>query len=100
MNQRELVSQSGSYDLLPSLSVGSLDLLCAWGLEKAIEETPGLLTENEKIKIDKAISSLQKAVILDNQEDILIKIDGLNSLATVFIQKHLDKGVDMHLNNT
>lgn len=67
------------------------------GLEKAIEETPGLLTENEKIKIDKAISSLQKAVILDNQEDILIKIDGLNSLATVFIQKHLDKGVDMHL---
>ncbi len=67
------------------------------GLEKAIEETPGLLTENEKIKIDKAISSLQKAVILDNQEDILLKIDGLNSLATVFIQKHLDKGVDMHL---
>ena len=67
------------------------------GLEKAIEETPWLLTENEKIKIDKAISSLQKAVILDNQEDILIKIDGLNSLATVFIQKHLDKGVDMHL---
>jgi len=67
------------------------------GLEQAIEETPWLLTENEKIKIDKAISSLQKAVILDNQEDILIKIDGLNSLATVFIQKHLDKGVDMHL---
>ena len=67
------------------------------GLEKAIEETPWLLTENEKIKIDKAISSLQKAVILDNQEDILLKIDGLNSLATVFIQKHLDKGVDMHL---
>ncbi len=67
------------------------------GLEKAIEETPWLLTENEKTKIDKAISSLQKVVILDNQEDILIKIDGLNSLATVFIQKHLDKGVDMHL---
>lgn len=67
------------------------------GLEKAIDETPWLLTENEKTKIDKAISSLQKVVILDNQEDILIKIDGLNSLAVVFIQKHLDKGVDMHL---
>ena len=67
------------------------------GLEKAIEETPWLLTENEKTKIDKAISSLQKVVILDNQEDILIKVDNLNSLATVFIEKHLDKGVDMHL---
>ena len=67
------------------------------GLEKAIDETPWLLTENEKTKIDKAISSLQKVVILDNQEDILIKVDNLNSLATVFIEKHLDKGVDMHL---
>lgn len=67
------------------------------GLEKAIEETPGLLLGNEKIKIEKAINSLQKAVNLDNQEEILIKIDVLNSLATGFIQKHLDKGVDMHL---
>jgi len=67
------------------------------GLEKAIEETPGLLLGNEKTKIEKAINSLQKAVNLDNQEEILIKIDVLNSLATGFIQKHLDKGVDMHL---
>jgi molecular chaperone HscA len=67
------------------------------GLEKAIEETPGLLLGNKKIKIEKAINSLQKAVNLDNQEEILIKIDVLNSLATGFIQKHLDKGVDMHL---
>ncbi|MBA2629351.1 MAG: Hsp70 family protein, partial [Rickettsiaceae bacterium] len=67
------------------------------GLEKAIEETPGLLLGNEKTKIEKAINSLQKAVNLDNQEEILIKIDVLNSLATKFIQKHLDKGVDMHL---
>jgi molecular chaperone HscA len=66
-------------------------------LEKAIEETPGLLLGNEKTKIEKAINSLQKAVNLDNQEEILIKIDVLNSLATGFIQKHLDKGVDMHL---
>ncbi len=67
------------------------------GLEKAIEETPGLLLGNEKTKIEKAINSLQKAVNLDNQEEILIKIDLLNSLAIGFIQKHLDKGVDMHL---
>ncbi len=67
------------------------------GLEKAIEETPGLLLGNEKTKIEKAINSLQKAVNLDNQEEILIKIDVLNSLAIGFIQKHLDKGVDMHL---
>jgi molecular chaperone HscA len=67
------------------------------GLEKAIEETPWLLLKNEKTKIEKAINSLQKAVNLDNQEEILIKIDVLNSLATEFIQKHLDKGVDMHL---
>jgi len=67
------------------------------GLEKAIKETPGLLLGNEKTKIEKAINSLQKAVNLDNQEEILIKIDVLNSLATGFIQKHLDEGVDMHL---
>ncbi len=67
------------------------------GLEKAIQETPWLLAGNEKIKLEKAINSLQKVVILDNQEDILVKIDVLNSLATGFIQKHLDKGVDMHL---
>lgn len=67
------------------------------GLQKAIKETPGLLLGNEKTKIEKAINSLQKTVNLDNQEEILIKIDALNSLATDFIQKHLDKGVDMHL---
>ena len=36
-------------------------------------------------------------VVIQRVNEASVKIDGLNSLATVFIQKHLDKGVDMHL---
>ena len=49
-------------------------------IEKAIEETPGLLLGNEKTKIEKAINSLQKAVNLDNQEEQLLAFNWRNTM--------------------
>lgn len=67
------------------------------GIEKALADKPWLLADNEKIKIINAINSLQTVIILDNQEDILVKIDALNDSAADFIEKHLNEGVDLHL---
>ena len=69
------------------------------GLESALIETPDILGDIEHSKMQEAINSLQKAINSDNRDIILLKIDGLNQLAGKFIQKHLDKGVDLFLKN-
>jgi len=69
------------------------------GLESALTETPDILGDIETSQIQYAINSLQKAINSDNRDIILLKIDGLNKLAGDFIQKHLDKGVDLFLKN-
>jgi molecular chaperone HscA len=67
------------------------------GLTKAIEETPDILTEKDLEKMQNAIKALQNAVNLDNRDNILANIDSLNEIAAAFIQKHLDKGVNLHI---
>lgn len=69
------------------------------GIEVALEETPEILSDLEHDKMKKAINSLQKAINSDNRDIILLKTDNLNQLAANFIQKHLDKGVDLFLKN-
>ncbi|MDC0864521.1 Hsp70 family protein [Rickettsiaceae bacterium] len=68
-------------------------------LEKAISETPDILSKKDMAEIKGEINSLQKIVNLNNRDNILIKIDSLNKLANIFIQKHLDKGVELYLKN-
>ena len=67
------------------------------GLKQAILETPDVVSKNELLKVTNAISSLQKVINLDNRDGILLAEGELNKLAGGFIQKHLDKGVDLHL---
>ncbi|RUP42043.1 MAG: Fe-S protein assembly chaperone HscA [Acinetobacter sp.] len=67
------------------------------GLKSALLETPDILSKNEIKKLDDAINTLQKLVNLDNRNDIIVNMESLNKLATDFIQKHLDKGVNLHL---
>lgn len=69
------------------------------GIESALKETPEILSDLEHDEMKKAIISLQKAINSDNRDIILLKTDSLNQLATDFIQKHLDKGVDLYLKN-
>lgn len=69
------------------------------GIESALEETPEILKGLEHDEMKKAINSLQKAINSDNRDIILLKTDNLNQLAANFIQKHLDKGVDLFLKN-
>ncbi len=69
------------------------------GIESALEETPEILSDLEHDEMKKAINSLQKAINSDNRDIILLKTDNLNQLAANFIQKHLDKGVDLFLKN-
>jgi len=68
-------------------------------LEKAISETPDILSKKDMAEIKGEIDSLQKIVNLNNRDNILIKIDSLNKLANIFIQRHLDKGVELYLKN-
>ncbi|MFK7973883.1 MAG: Hsp70 family protein [Rickettsiaceae bacterium] len=67
------------------------------GISKALQETPEILNKKELSQIQKSINSLQNVLNLDNREKILTNIDVLNKLASVFIQKHLDIGVSLHL---
>lgn len=67
------------------------------GLQHAIIETPDVISKKEMIEINNAISALQKVINLDNREAILLAEGELNKLAAGFVQKHLDKGVDLHL---
>ena len=67
------------------------------GLQHAIIETPDVISKKEMIEINNAISALQKVINLDNREAVLLAEGELNKLAAGFIQKHLDKGVDLHL---
>ncbi len=67
------------------------------GIEKALLETPDILNENEALKIKNAIKALQDSINLDNRDSILSKVEILNNHASDFIQKHLDKGVELHL---
>lgn len=67
------------------------------GLHKALLETPDIMSRDEVVEIEEAINSLQKVINADNRDNILLKIDNLNKLASKFIQKHLDQGVDLHL---
>ena len=69
------------------------------GIESALEETPEILSDLKHDEMKKAINSLQKAINSDNRDIILLKTDNLNQLAANFIQKHLDKGVDLFLKN-
>lgn len=69
------------------------------GIESALEETPEILSDLEHDEMKKAINSLQKAINSDNRDIILLKTDNLNQHAANFIQKHLDKGVDLFLKN-
>lgn len=69
------------------------------GIKSALNETPEILSDLEHNEIEKAINSLQKAINSDNRDIILLKTDNLNQLAANFIQKHLDKGVDLFLKN-
>ncbi len=67
------------------------------GLQKAVLDTPDILSKAEGIKLEEAINSLQKVINLDNRDKMLLEIDKLNKLAGNFIQKHLDQGVALHL---
>lgn len=67
------------------------------GLQKAVIETPDILSKNDSDELRNAINSLQKVINLDNRDKILLEMDRLNKLAENFIQKHLDKGVRLHL---
>jgi molecular chaperone HscA len=69
------------------------------GLESALLETPDILNESEDKLMREAINSLQEVINSDNRDMILLKTDNLNKLAGEFIQKHLDKGVDLFLKN-
>ena len=66
-------------------------------IEKAIDETPDILSINEKKEIINLINSLQKAINSDNREEIVIQIEKLNILAANFIEKHLNTGARMIL---
>jgi molecular chaperone HscA len=68
-----------------------------FGINKAIKETPDILSEYEKKEILGAINSLQKAINSDNRDKILLKTQQLNKSAARFIQKHLDKGAEVLL---
>lgn len=68
-----------------------------YGLQNAMYETPDILTKNEGDNIQNAIKALQNKANLDNREEILASMASLNELALNFIQKHLNKGVDLHL---
>ena len=74
----------------------SADSLIA-GLQKAVQETPDILSQEEGVRLNRAINSLQEVINLDNRDKILLEMTSLNKLAEGFIQKHLDKGVDLHL---
>ncbi|MDP4708861.1 MAG: Hsp70 family protein [Rickettsiaceae bacterium] len=67
------------------------------GLQKAVNETPDVLSKKERDELDNAINSLQEVINLDNRDIILLKMTALNKLAEAFIQKHLDKGAHLHL---
>ena len=67
------------------------------GLQKAISETPDILSKKERVELDNAIKSLQEVINLDNRDIILLEMTALNKLAEDFIQKHLDKGAHLHL---
>jgi len=67
------------------------------GLKKAVSETPDVLSKKERDELDNAINSLQEVINLDNRDIILLKMTVLNKIAEGFIQKHLDKGVHLHL---
>ena len=67
------------------------------GLQKAVLDTPDILSKAEGIKLEEAINSLQKVINLDNRDKMLLEIDKLNKLAGNFIQKHLDQGAALHL---
>jgi molecular chaperone HscA len=69
------------------------------GLEAALLETPDILNDSDDNLIREAINSLQEVINSDNRDMILLKTDDLNKLAGDFIQKHLDKGVDLFLKN-
>ena len=67
------------------------------GIQKAVVETPDILSKNELENLNLAINSLQTVIKSDNREKILLEIEKLNKLAGAFIQKHLDKGADLYL---
>jgi molecular chaperone HscA len=67
------------------------------GLQKAVSETPDVLSKKERVELDNAIKSLQEVINLDNRDIILLEMTALNKLAEGFIQKHLDKGAHLHL---
>src|SRR5690606_36569317 len=67
------------------------------GLQKALDETPDILNNEEKKVMASAINALQKSVNSDNQEEILLKMKQLNKLATDFMQRHLDAGARLML---
>ena len=67
------------------------------GLKQAVSETPDVLSKKERDELDNAINSLQEVINLDNRDIILLKMTVLNKIAEGFIQKHLDKGVHLHL---
>lgn len=66
-------------------------------LTKAIEETPNILTNIERSRVDEAIKALQNVINLDNRENILYKMERLSFVAKDFIQKHLDHGAEVVL---
>lgn len=67
------------------------------GIQKAVIETPDILSKKELENLNLAINSLQNVVKSDNREDILLEIEQLNKLAGDFMQKHLDKGANLYL---
>jgi molecular chaperone HscA len=67
------------------------------GIQKAVIETPDILSKKELENLNLAINSLQRVIKSDNREKILLEIDKLNKLAGDFIQKHLDQGANLYL---
>lgn len=62
------------------------------GLERAISETPDILEKHDMQSIEEGASYLKQLMAKNNREDILMQMQKLNSLASKFIEKHLNFG--------
>lgn len=69
------------------------------GILSAISSTPDILNDSECNEIYHEINALRDAICLENYDNILLKINKLNQITSGFIQKHLNQGASLFLNN-
>ncbi len=67
------------------------------GINKAVLETPDLISNEERSDLEREISALQQLVTKGNREQIDDYSARLNSAAQKFIEKHLNFGADKSL---